>query len=190
MTYHDSAGPVCRRQSGKRQVLYGLWLLPVLATCATEGEFNAPIDETKKCTVFVFSPTGSIESVWRTDSWKLDDGLRGTIRVTVTDASGSILAVDELLNKNWGRVAFGKNSNFLEYKNGQGCPLIRLGQRWEKCGLQTMRSQGADNRIAANGDQDLVADGWQTKGPMATRVHPRRTLFAPLHCDDCRVDPT
>jgi len=34
---------------------------------------------------------------------ELEDGLRGTIRVTVTDAGEN----DELLGKNWERVVFG-----------------------------------------------------------------------------------
>lgn len=88
-------------------------------TCATEGEFDVPIDETKKKTLY--SVQGLALKVYgeQTPGIELDDGLRGTIRVTVTDASENVLAVDELLSKDWEKVVFGKAGSYLEYKNGR-----------------------------------------------------------------------
>ena len=166
-------------------------------TCATEGEFDAPIDESKKKTLY--SVQGVALKVYgeQLPGIELDDGFRGTMRVTVTDASENVLAVDELLSKEWQRVVFGKAGSFLEYKNGKRYPLTKFGKRWwmrvRKRDVQTLRSQGADNRIAANADQgDAGMDEWRTEAPLVIRVHkhPRRNLFTPLDTGDCPVDPS
>ena len=44
--------------------------------------------------------------------------------MTVTDASENVLAVDELLGKDWEKVVFGKTGSYLEYKNGRMYPLV------------------------------------------------------------------
>ena len=160
-------------------------------TCATEGEFDVPIDETKKKTLY--SVQGLALKVYgeQTPGIELDDGLRGTIRVTVTDASENVLAVDELLSKDWEKVVFGKAGSYLEYKNGRKYPLTKFGKRWwmrvRKRDLQALRSQGADNRIAASSE-----DSWRRDGSLLVRVHsnPRRNLFSPLDSNDCPVDPS
>ena len=166
-------------------------------TCATEGEFDAPIDETKKKTLY--SVQGVALKVYgeQTPDIELDDGLRGTMRMTVTDASENVLAVDELLSKEWERVVFGKTGSFLEYKNGKRYPLTKFGKRWwmrvRKCDVQNLRSQGVDNRIAANTDRgDEGVDEWRTEAPLVIRMHkhPRRNLFTPLDSGDCPVDPS
>ena len=85
-------------------------------TCATEGEFDTPIDKTKRQTLY--SVQGAELKVYgeQTPGIELEDGLRGTIRVTVTDASENVLAVDELLSKNWDKVVFGKTASFYNIR--------------------------------------------------------------------------
>ena len=59
--------------------------------------------------------------------------------------------------------------------------------RVRKRDLQALRSQGADNRIAASSE-----DSWRRDGSLLVRVHsnPRRNLFSPLDSNDCPVDPS
>ena len=58
-------------------------------SCATEGGIDAPIDDFKRTTVY--SVQGIALKVYgeQTRGIELDGGLRGTMRVTVRDASES-----------------------------------------------------------------------------------------------------
>lgn len=148
------------------------WFMVDSGACATraiEGEFDAPIDETKKKTLYSDSVQGVALKVYgeQTPGIEFDEGLRGTMRVTVTDASENVLAVDERLSKELKRVVFGEIGSFFEYKNCKRYPLTEFGDRWwmqvRKCDVQNLRSQGANNR---------------------------KKLFTPLDVDDCPVDPS
>lgn len=178
------------------------WFMVDSGACATraiEGEFDAPIDETKKKTLYSDSVQGVALKVYgeQTPGIEFDEGLRGTMRVTVTDASENVLAVDERLSKELKRVVFGEIGSFFEYKNGKRYPLTEFGERWwmqvRKCDVQNLRSQGANNRIVSNKDRgDEGVDEWRTETPLVIRVHkhPRKKLFTPLDVDDCPVDPS
>ena len=165
-------------------------------TCATVGELDVPVDTTK--TRQLYSVQGAELKVYgeQTPAVELSDGLRGTMRVTVIDASENVLAVNELLDKSWKSVVFSKyGGSFLEHTNGKQYPLTKFGKRWwiqvKKCALKTLKGQEANNRIAANSDSTTMhSDEWRREHPLLIRVHrvPRRNLFTSLGCADCPVD--
>ena len=194
MTVRDSVSAVRPYQSDEF-----VWFMVdsgACVTCATVGEFDVPVDTTK--TRQLSSVQGAELKVYgeQTPGVELSDGLRGTMRVTVTDASENVLAVDELLNKSWNSVVFSKDgSSYLEHTNGKQYPLTKFGKRWwmqvKKCDLKTLKGQEADNKIAANSDSPTMrSDEWRREHPLLFRVHrvPRRHLFTPVDCSDCPVD--
>ena len=91
MTVRDSISAVRPYQSDEF-----VWFMVdsgACVTCATVGEFDVPVDTTK--TRQLYSVQGAELKVYgeQTPAVELSDGLRGTMRVTVTDASENVLAV-------------------------------------------------------------------------------------------------
>ena len=166
-------------------------------TCATVGEFDVPVDTTK--TRQLYSVQGAELKVYgeQTPAVELSDGLRGTMRVTVIDASENVLTVDELLDKSWKSVVFSKDGgSFLEHTNGKQYPFDKnwktlVEYRSKRCDLKTLKRQEAKNSIAANSDSTTMhPDEWRREHPLLIRVHrvQRRNLLTPLDCEECPVD--
>ena len=91
MTVRDSISVVRPYQSDEF-----VWFMVnsgACVACATVGEFDVPVDTTK--TRQLYSVQGAELKVYgeQTPAVELSDGLRGTMRVTVTDASENVLAV-------------------------------------------------------------------------------------------------
>ena len=112
------------------------------ATRAIEGEFDATLDETKKKTLYSDSVQGIALKVYgeQTPGIEFDEGLRGTMRVTVTDASENVLTVDELLSKEWKRVVLAKLVVSLNTKMANDTPRPSLANVGGcKCGNATCK---------------------------------------------------
>ena len=101
MTVRDSISAVRPYQSDEF-----VWFMVdsgACVTCATVGEFDVPVDTTK--TRQLYSVQGAELKVYgeQTPAVELSDGLRGTMRLAVTDASENVLAVavGMLIGRGW-----------------------------------------------------------------------------------------